>query len=250
MRALRILLVLVIVFGGLLVAADRFAVRFAQGKVADKVQESQGLDSKPDVSIKGFPFLTQVVGSSLDEVDINVGGLTATAGGHSVKVTEVRAVLKDVAIDSSFSSATAGEASGSARLSYTDLGQAAPKGATIGYAGPERAAKGQVKVSGAMTDVLKGADIPVPGPVEALLKGLDLTAYCTVSLKGGDTILFRTVDIADLPVPGLDDQVKGLIDEYALKIDRMPATIKLDRVAATPDGLQFSGKGTNVPLTG
>jgi hypothetical protein len=249
MRALRILLILVVVLGGLFVAADRLAVSFAQGQVADKLQQSQGLDAKPDVSIKGFPFLTQIVGGSLDEVDISLGSVNATAGGQSVVVTDVRAVLKDVAIDSSFSSATAAEANGSARVSYAELGKSAPKGATVGYAGPDRAAKGQVKVSGPVTDVLEGADIPVPDPVKSLLSGKNITVYCTVSLADGNTAKFNAVDVDELPVPGLDDQVKGLINAYKLKIDGLPTTIKLDKVAATQDGLQFTGTGTDVSLT-
>ena len=251
MRALRILLILVIVFGGLFVAADRAAVYFAQGQVADKIQSSQGLDSKPDVSIKGFPFLTQVLGSSLDEVDISLGSVNATADGQTVQVTDVHAGLKDVKINSSFSSAVAGQATGSARVSYAHLAEAAPKGTTVGYAGPERAAKGQVKITGPLIDVAKGAGIPVPGgAVEQMLDGVTLTAYCTVSLEDSSTVKFHAVDIGELPIPGLDDQIKDVIDSQGLKIDGLPSSIKLDKVDATPTGLQLSGTGTDVSLTG
>ncbi|WP_208298647.1 DUF2993 domain-containing protein [Streptomyces liangshanensis] len=250
MRALRILLILVVIFGGLFVAADRAAVYFAQGQVADKIRTSQGLSSTPTVSIKGFPFLTQVVGSSLDQVDISMGSLDATAEGQTVKVTDVHAELRDVTIDSSFSSATAGQASGSARVSYADLARTAPKGATIGYAGAERAAKGQVKISGPATDILAGADIPVPDVVAGALQGQDITVYCTAALKGGNTATFQAVEVGDLPIPGLDDQIKGLVDSYDLKIDGLPSSITLDKVTATEEGLRFSGNGTNVALAG
>jgi hypothetical protein len=250
MRALRIILILVVVFGGLFVAADRAAVYFAQGQVADKIRTSQGLSTTPTVSIKGFPFLTQVVGSSLDEVDVSLGSLDATADGQTVKVTDVHAELRNVKIDSSFSSATADRASGSARVSYADLARTAPKGATIGYAGAERAAKGQVKVDGPASDVLEGAGIPVPDVVAGALQGQNITVYCTVSLKGGDTAKFEAVEVKELPVPGLDEQIKTLVDSYNLKIDGLPSSIALDKVAATEEGLQFSGTGTNVALAG
>lgn len=250
MRALRILLILVVVFGGLFVAADRFLVHFAEGKVADKIKSSQGLSSRPDVSIQGFPFLTQVARSTLDEVDISLGTVKATAADQTVQVTDVRAELRDVAIDSSFSSAVAGSASGSARVTYAELARTAPKGATIGYAGAERAAKGQVEVSGPASEVLEGAGIPLPGAVAALLDGKTITVYCTVALEGGDTAKFKAVSVADLPIPGLDDQIKGLVDAYSLKIDGLPSSITLDKVAATEDGLRFSGTGTKVSLSG
>ncbi|MFB7274700.1 DUF2993 domain-containing protein [Streptomyces sp. NPDC056244] len=249
MRALRILLILVVIFGGLFVAADRAAVYFAEGQVADRIRSSQGLDSQPQVSIKGFPFLTQVLGSSLDQVDISLDGVSATADGHQVQVTEVSAELKNVEIDSSFSSATAGQATGSAHISYADLAKSAPKGATVGYAGPDRAAKGQVKVSGPLAEVLEGAGIDMPSSVRALLEGREVTAYSTVSLTGGDTVRLRAETLPELPVPGLNDQVRDVVN-YDLKIDGLPSTIKLDKVTASETGLQFSGTGTNVSLAG
>ncbi|MDX3853261.1 DUF2993 domain-containing protein [Streptomyces sp. AK02-01A] len=249
MRALRILLILVIVFGGLFVAADRAAVYFAEGQVADKIKSSQGLSTDPKVSIKGFPFLTQILGSSLDEVDISLDGVSASADGHNVEVTDVQAELKDVTINSSFSSATAARANGSAHISYADLAKSAPKGATVGYAGAERAAKGQVKLSGSLTDVLEGAGIEVPDTVRALLNGQNVTAYSTVSLESGNTVRLRAESLPQLAVPGLNDQVRDVVN-YDLKIDGIPSTIKLDKVVAAEDGLRFSGTGTNISVAG
>lgn len=250
MRGLRILLIFVVIVGGLFVAADRLALHFAEGKVADKIESSQGLDSKPKVSVKGFPFLTQVVGKSLDEVDVDLGDVTASAQGHEVRLTDVKAVLKDVRIDSSFSSATAGQADGSARVSYADLGAAVPKGATVSYAGPERAAKGQVKVSGKATDVLEAEHIPDPsGLVGKTLGDKTLTGYGTVTMVNGSTLRLRLDDLSGLPIPGLSDQIKGLINSD-MKIDGLPSTVKLSQVEASEDGLRFSGTGTDVALVG
>ncbi|MEV6422346.1 DUF2993 domain-containing protein [Streptomyces sp. NPDC051662] len=249
MRALRILLIFVVIFGGLFVAADRAAVYFAESEVADRVRSSAGLSSQPDVSIKGFPFLTQVLGTSLDEVEISLDGVNATAAGHAVRVTQVKGELKDVKIDSSFSSAVAGQANGSARISYTDLAKSAPKGATVGYAGAERAAQGQVKVSGPLTEVLEGAGITIPDSVKALLGNRSVTAYSTVTLDGGDTVRLKAATLPELPVPGMDEQVRDVLD-YDLKIDGLPSTVKLDKVTAAEDGLHFSGAGSNVSLTG
>ncbi|MCF3964504.1 LmeA family phospholipid-binding protein [Streptomyces fuscigenes] len=250
MRALRILLIFVVIIGGLFVAADRLALHYAEGKVADRIQSSQNLATKPDVSVKGFPFLTQVAGKSLDEVDVGLGRLNATANGHTVHVTDVEAVLRDVRIDSSFSSATAGTAEGSARISYADLAAAVPQGATVSYAGPERAAKGQVKVVAKVTDVMQAENIPDPsGLVTKLVGDKTLTAYGTVTMVKGDDLRLRFDDISGLPVPGLADQIKGLINDD-LKIDGLPSTVTLSKVAVSGTGLSFSGTGTNVALTG
>ncbi|MEV0775589.1 DUF2993 domain-containing protein [Streptomyces sp. NPDC050428] len=248
MRALRILLIVVVILGGLFVAADRAAVYFAETEAASKIKSSQGLSTEPSVSIKGFPFLTQVANSSLDEIEVSIGGITATTEGREVEVTEVKAELRDVKVNSSFSSAIAGSADGSAMISYEDLTKSAPKGATVSYAGAERAAKGQVKVSGPLGDLVEGAGIDVPAPFERLLKD-DFTTYSTVSLDGGDKVRLRAEDLPKLPVPGVDDKLQDVVD-YDLTIDGLPSTIKLDKVAATEDGLRFSGTGTDVDLTG
>ncbi|WP_330175042.1 DUF2993 domain-containing protein [Streptomyces sp. NBC_01498] len=248
MRALKILLVLVVLFGGLFVAADRAAVHFAETEAASKIKSSQGLSSEPSVSVKGFPFLTQVLGGSLDEIEISMGGITATAEGREVEVTEVRAELRDVTVNSTFSSAVAGSAEGSALISYADLSKSAPKGATVGYAGPERAAKGQVKVSGPLGDLVEGAGIDVPDAFKGLLSD-DFTTYSTVSMENGDTVRLRADELPDLPVPGFQGRLKDVVD-YDLKIDGMPSTVELDKITMVENGLRFSGTGKDVSLTG
>ncbi|MFE4872864.1 DUF2993 domain-containing protein [Streptomyces sp. NPDC056682] len=249
MRALRILLIIAVVLGGIFVAVDRIAVNIAESKTADKIKSSQRLASTPDVSIKGFPFLTQVLGKELDEVDVSLSGVTATAGGHSVNVTEVTAELHAVRIDSSFSSAVAGRAEGAAQISYADLSKAAPKGATVGYAGPERAAKGQVKVTGSLTDLLEGQGVTLPPAIKALLAGQKVSAYSTVSLAGTGSVQLRAESLPRLPVPGFDQRLRKAVD-YDLKIDGMPSSIKLNKVTASEAGLRFSGEGTEVHLAG
>ncbi|MCX5387797.1 DUF2993 domain-containing protein [Streptomyces sp. NBC_00083] len=249
MRALRILLIIAIVLGGIFVAVDRIAVNIAESKAADKIQSSQRLSSSPDVDIKGFPFLTQVLAKELDEVDVSLSGVTATAGGHSVNVTEVTAELYAVRIDSSFSSVVAGRGEGAANISYADLSKAAPKGATVGYAGAERAAKGQVKVSGPLTDLLEGQGVALPSAVKALLQGRTVSAYSTVALNGSGAVQLRAEALPKLPVPGFDQRLRKAVD-YDLKIEGMPSSIKLDKVTASETGLRFSGKGTDVRLAG
>ncbi|MGW1278991.1 LmeA family phospholipid-binding protein [Streptomyces tsukubensis] len=248
MRALRISLITAVVLGGLFVAADRVAVNMAESEVAERVKTSQGLARTPEVSINGFPFLTQVAGKKLDGVDVTLKSVTASADGRPVNITDVRAELGDVKINSDFSSAVAGTADGSGRISYEDLTRAAPQGATIGYAGPERAAKGQVKVSGSLYDVLKGAGKNPDSRFASLLKQ-DLTVYSSVELREGGTVRLRTETLPGLSVPGLDGMLRDVLD-YDLKLTGLPKPVTLDRVAAEEEGLKFSGTGRGVSLVG
>lgn len=109
MRALRIFLILVIVLGGLFVIADRVAVNFAEDQAADRIKSTEGLANTPDVSIEGFPFLTQVVGGELDDVKIGIKDYEASTGtsAGTVRIDDLRAEMHGVAFSGDFSSATA-----------------------------------------------------------------------------------------------------------------------------------------------
>jgi hypothetical protein len=58
MRAVRRLLIVLVVLAILFTAADRISVAVAQSQAASRIQSSKGLNKKPSVSIEGFPFLT------------------------------------------------------------------------------------------------------------------------------------------------------------------------------------------------
>lgn len=107
MRALRILLVVVVVLAGVFIAVDRAAVYFAESEAADRVVVQGARIGSTDVSIKGFPFLTQVAGSELDEVDVKVTGIETSAGGRTLRISRMNAELRQVRLTDGFSGATA-----------------------------------------------------------------------------------------------------------------------------------------------
>ncbi|MEU6115832.1 DUF2993 domain-containing protein [Streptomyces sp. NPDC047117] len=233
MRALRRLLVFVVVVAALFVAADRLAVNFAEDKAAEKIRGSLGLSESPQVSIKGFPFLTQVASGTLTEVDASLGGIEATAEGHRLRVTELSAQFHDVKLSSDYTSIEgAASATGEARIGYADLTRAAGDGVRISYGGTS-GGKSQVKIS---------PDIPV-------LDSLDVVG--TVSTVGGDTIRLRADELPTLctAVPGCEDKVRARTD-HDWKLGELPAGLKLDRVTTTRDGIAISAKGTDVKLPG
>ena len=72
MLLLRRVLIPLFVLVALLVVADRVAVHYADRVVAQRVERDQGLSSKPDVSIGGFPFLTQAISGRYDDVTVTL----------------------------------------------------------------------------------------------------------------------------------------------------------------------------------
>ncbi|MCB5911416.1 LmeA family phospholipid-binding protein [Streptomyces pinistramenti] len=233
MRALKVLLVIVIVIGGLFVAADRVAVNIAEDKAADKIRSSQGLAAAPTVSIKGFPFLTQVAGRSLDEVDAELGGMEANAEGHTLRIDKLSATFHDVALSSDFSSIeNAASATGTAKISYADLTKASGANVKVSYGG-EKNGQSQVKIS----------------PSIPLLSSLEVTG--TISVSGGDTLRLRADRIPAVcgAIPGCTDKVRGQTD-HEWKLTQLPGNLKLDKVTAQSGGISISASGKDVKLPG
>ncbi|MEU6084562.1 DUF2993 domain-containing protein [Streptomyces sp. NPDC047108] len=236
MRALRILLIVAVVLGGLFVAADRIAVGLAEDEAAEKIKNTQGLSGDPEVSIKGFPFLTQVASQHLDEVEVTLDGARAGAGGQEIRVGRMSAELHDVEIGSDFSSATAERATGSAHISYADLSKASRDGVTVGYGGRDQAGKSQVKVTAKL-------QLPLLGQT------FRRSVVSTVSVVDGDTIRLRAESVPGSEVPGLEKVVREQID-FDRKLIGMPQGIELDKVVATPDGVDIAVTGSQVRLAG
>ncbi|MFF8290794.1 DUF2993 domain-containing protein [Streptomyces sp. NPDC016309] len=230
MRALRILLITAVILGGLFTIADRLAVNYAEGEAADRIRANQGLTGSADVSIKGFPFLTQVMGKELDQVDVTLTGVEASAGGRKVRVTEMNAALQRVRLENNFSRAVAASASGTARISYADLGKASEEDVTVGYGG-----NGKVKVTGSI-------EIPVLGKVTR-------SVLSSVSLAGDDTIRVHADKVPGEGLPGVEERIRERTD-FDRQVGGLPTGLKLQKVEATPEGVVVTVTGTNVVLTG
>lgn len=145
MRALRILLILAVVLGGVFVAVDRAALYFAESEAEGRIAFGDAEAGSTDVSIKGFPFLTQVAASEFDRVDVTVKDIRANAAGREIRISEIQAELSRVTLGAGYTSATASRASGTAVIPYAALTEAADDGVTVAYGGD-----GKVKVTGSV----------------------------------------------------------------------------------------------------
>ncbi|KAF0651161.1 MULTISPECIES: LmeA family phospholipid-binding protein [Streptomyces] len=229
MRALRTLLIIAVVLGGLFTVVDRLAVAAAESEAADRIRAGQGLAGTPDVSIRGFPFLTQVLGEELDQVDVAMTGVEATAGGRTVRVGELEARLRGVRLENGYSRAVAASATGTARISYEELSKASDKDVALGYGGD-----GKLKVTGS---------------VEVLGRTLTRSVLSTVSVVDGDTLRVRADEVPGEGIPGIEELVRQRTD-FDREVKGFPAGLGIERVDATPDGLQITVTGRNLVLAG
>ncbi|ATW52666.1 LmeA family phospholipid-binding protein [Streptomyces peucetius] len=230
MRALRMLLVIAVVLGGLFVVADRVAVNMAESEAADRIKVQEGTADSTDVSIKGFPFLTQAMSKQFDEVEIKLTGIETRAAGRPVRIDEMTADLFDVRVGEGYANAEAARAEGTARITYEDLTRAADDGVTVAYG-----QNGKVKVTGSVT-------LPLFGKITR-------SVVSTVSIVDGDTIRVRADRVPGEGIPGLEGEIRKKTD-FDRKLGGLPAGLTLQKVEATPEGVVITVTGKDVELAG
>ncbi|MFF3909541.1 DUF2993 domain-containing protein [Streptomyces sp. NPDC001848] len=251
MRALRILLILVVVLGGLFVIADRVAVHFAQNEAADKLRTTENLATTPDVSIKGFPFLTQVVSGRLDDVEVGIRDYEATTANSSgspsekIRIDDLNASMKDVTFSGDYSSATAATATGTALITYDELLKTAKSqptevapGVTARVTGLSDGGNGKIKVAVKVEAPALG--IKLPNPVYVL---------SSVTARG-NTVKVHADSLPELAGMELAGSRIRTITDFQQRIDRLPGGIQLDKVEAAKDGVEIAVKGSGVRLAG
>ncbi|GGT39005.1 LmeA family phospholipid-binding protein [Streptomyces chromofuscus] len=243
MRALRILLIVVVILGGLFVAADRLAVNFAEGEVADRLRTSEGLAGTPEVSINGFPFLTQVAGGTLDDVEVGIQDYEAAAGdGERIRIDDLRAHMRGVEFSGDFGSATAASATGTATIAYDELLKASKSEPT--QVAPGITARVVSLADGGNGKIKVGLEIDAP-----VIGTEQLSVLSTVGVKG-DTVEVRTDSLPDVAGLNLAENAMRETTDFQQAIDDLPGGIQLDKVEAAPNGLEISVKGSNVRLAG
>lgn len=245
MRALRVLLIVVVILGILFVIVDRVAVHFAEGEAADKLKATQNLADTPDVSINGFPFLTQVAGGSLDDVEVGIKDYEAATGNgnEQIRIDDLKADMKDVEFSGDYSSATASTATGTATIAYDELLKAAKAeptqvapGVTARVVGLSDGGNGKIKVA---------VDLKVP----ALNVDKTVPLLSTVTVAG-DTVRVRADNLPAVGGVALAENRVREITDIKQAIDRLPGGIKLDSVRAAQNGVEITVKGSNVKLAG
>ncbi|GGW65388.1 hypothetical protein GCM10010503_48040 [Streptomyces lucensis JCM 4490] len=245
MRALRILLIVVVILGALFVVVDRVAVHFAEGEAADKLKSTENLASTPDVNIKGFPFLTQVAGGSLDDVEVGIKDYQAETGtaGKTIRIDDLKADMKGVEFSGDYSSATASSATGTATIAYDELMKTTKSE-------PTEVAPG---VLARVTGLSDGGNGKIKVAVEATVKSLGLKR--TVNVLSSVSVVDDKVQVHADSLPALgaatiaEDRIRRITD-FQQAVNQLPGGIKLDKVQAAEDGVEITVKGTDVKLAG
>lgn len=239
MRWVRRLLVTLVVLGVLLVVADRVAAWAAQravaGHVATELASYQVDSQPPEVTVGGFPFLTQVASGRFESVTLRLRNVGSS--GVTLPVVELTAAGVTVA------ASTLVEREGPIDAERVD------GSATIGYASVT-----------ALTDLPElslspAADgsVAVRVPAELLGNPVAVVGAAAVSVTDG-VVQLRVTDLAvegaaELP-PGADQLLADISRRLSVDVPLppLPYGLAVESVRAEPDGIAVSVHAENVPL--
>src|SRR5689334_897779 len=210
------LLVIVLV----LVGGDRAAKAYAENQMASQVQSSLALSGKPNVTIQGFPFLTQVASRTFKTVDVNASNETAGPGGQ-LQIASLTATLHGMHIHGT-NSATVDQFNASALVTFSALAHAGgiPQGIKLAPAGPN-----QLK---ATVDIL----------------GFSSDATAKVTQVGSNKINVKITDFGGVPA-----DVLGSLTDFTFSIPKLPAGVKIQSISVTQQGLRITATGQNTTLS-
>ncbi|MCO6008697.1 DUF2993 domain-containing protein [Actinoallomurus purpureus] len=130
---------IVLVVLGLLFALDRFAAAYAESRIAGEIQK-EGFGTRPDVTIHGFPFVTQVLSRHFPHAHMTARNV----GEGPITISRIDGDVRDVRIDSSFRKGTLGSVDGTATIGFGELAKVSDQpGLKFSAAGPDKV-KGDV----------------------------------------------------------------------------------------------------------
>lgn len=216
-------------------AADRITAAVVGNRVADAIaREADGQDVS--VRVEGFPFLTQLAGGRLDELQLSAASLT----WDTLTFTHVEGTGRDVAVHGGeFGSITAIGLVPTATLQRLVNEQLA------------RSAEEWSLGEAVVTSSAAGVDLEVT-PWGRLTLGVRLMPVAqgrSIALEVEEVRLGEaTVRPADLPF-GLGRLVTDALGRLSISLEELPVGLTVDEIRTDDAGARVRVSGTDVVLT-
>ena len=228
---MRRLLIVLVVLAALLVAADRVGVVVAQNRLASEIQQQLDLDAKPDVSIRGIPFLTQAIRGTYKDIRMQLPDVDA----GDVQDLSVNARLQGAHV--SLSDALGGnvdripvdQISGTLLIPYDQLARASG--------------------ISALTITREGDSLRLTGSVQVLGRSIKAEAVGRVEVNDGRiAINAEQAKVAGIPVPTavLDEAARLL--SFRVQPQNLPLNLRITAVHLTDTGLLVDAVSDDVVL--
>jgi hypothetical protein len=211
-------------------AADRFFATQAERHAADYLSAPLGQAAR--VRVHGSPFLTQAVRGRYRDVEVTSSGLQiGVLAGTTLhaRLVDARLPLRDL-LGRRARELPVGLVRGELVIPYAELARISHiPGLRFRY-DDER--------------LVASAAVPIPGINQ--LARVSGEAVATIADNGGVWLQVRNVSVAGFSVPTLilSQLVPSLA--FAIPLPALPYGLRLERLSATPDGLQVSGSAAEV----
>jgi hypothetical protein len=224
-RRPRITWIIVLVIIVLLVVSDFAARAYTENQMASQVQSSLGLSGKPNVTIHGFPFWTQLLARDFKTVTVTASNETinvSNAASGLLQISSLNATLDGMHIHG-LNSATIDHFTATALVTFTALGNVGgiPSGVTLVPDGPNQI-KATVSLFGLFSD----------------------SATVQVTQSGPNQINVKVTDFGGIPASAL-----GNLGNFNITIPKLPAGVTIQSVSVTQQGLQITVTGQNTTLS-
>lgn len=233
-RGLRITAITVILLLIVLVVVDRVAARVVAGQIAVQAQRAEDLPTRPDVSLGGFPFLTQVVAGNYRDVRVDVRGHVE----QDVRVDRVHANLAGVQVP--LSDVVRGQVD---RVPVKRL--VAEVGLTFGDINAYLRTQGSD-----LTVSPVGQAIRVGGSVEILGTRYPVSGTADIGVQPAE-VIFTPRELADsvgsLLPPALRETALNLLTVH-VPVTGLPFNMKLRSASVSADRITFAAAGNDVVL--
>jgi hypothetical protein len=228
---MRRLLIVLFVLAALLVVADRVGVVVAQSALASQVQQQLDLDRKPDVSIRGIPFLTQAISGTYKDVrvqlpDVDAGSVQDIA--VDARLQNAHVPLSD-AIRGDVSRIPVDRISGTLGIRYDELARASG-------------------ISG-LTITKDGSALRLSGSVQVLGRSIEASAVGRVEVDGGQiAINAEQAEVGGVPVPQAVLDTAARLLSFRVQPRNLPLDLRITAVRIGDTGLLVDAVSDDVVL--
>jgi len=226
---MRAVLIAFLVLLGIALAADRVLVVISENLLVEAVQEEGQLPAEPDISIEGFPFLTQAVSGRYESVrvgvDVEALGLPPGATAD-IRLQGAQVPLSSV-FSGSVSSVPVERVEATITFPFAYIGEQLD-GATVTRDGSGLRIETTVSVL--------GQDFPIAATADLALVGREV-AVTARNIEGlgvelPDTVVSVALDLLDLSLP----------------VPELPFGLLFTGVQVVGDGLEVVAEGRDIVL--
>ena len=242
-RLLITLIVLLVLLGIIFAVADRFGASYAERVIADRVAQQvadqDATADRPDVTVEGVPFLTQVLRGEYQEIKIELRNFAGPAGnGRTIRMPLLDVRAKDVR----------------APLDTLRTGQGDIIATTVTGAGTVDYA-----TLAALTDregvklAEKDGKLAVTAPLEVLNQTVTVNGTANLEVAANNVVRVRFEQVTAEGLPDIP-LVQNALNNYAkqisvdLAVPALPLKLAVQKVQPTPAGLVVTAAADEVPL--